>query len=162
MASKSWLVNASPVILLGRAGFLNILADLADVITIPSAVVNEINVKVDGKDIIDVVRDHTQFQISESIDVPNELLVWDLGAGETQVIALALKQQYERVVLDDLRARRCAKAMGLAVIGTLGLVARAKRLGYIEKAEPLIRQLCQTGLYASEDLVNWILKEVNE
>ncbi len=162
MASKIWMVNASPLILLGKAGILDILTDLAEVVAIPSAVVNEVTVKTDGKSVIDILRNNTQFQISKSIDVPKELLVWDLGEGETQVIALALKQKCDRVVLDDLRARRCAKAVGLSVIGTLGLVARAKQLGYVEKAEPLIRQLCTYGLYASEDLVDWILKQVNE
>jgi predicted nucleic acid-binding protein len=36
------------------------------------------------------------------------------------------------VVLDDLEARRGAKAMELKVIGTLGIVARAKRAGRIQ------------------------------
>jgi len=162
MAIKSWIVNASPLILLGKAGCLHLLGNLAEMIVIPSAVVDEIGVKKDGRIVIDALRNHAQFHIVENVDVSTELLVWDLGAGETQVIALGMNRQCERVVLDDIRARRCAKAMHQSVIGTLGLVARAKRLGYIEKAEPLIRQLCQTGLYASEDLVNWVLREVNE
>ena len=96
------------------------------------------------------------------IDVPTEILAWDVGAGETQVIALGLKHNTERVVLDDLEARRCAKAVGQPVIGTLGLIARAKRLGHIKKAKPVIEQLCRTGLYASDDLISWILKEIKE
>jgi predicted nucleic acid-binding protein len=162
MVHKCWIVNASPLILLGKAGYLHLLSNLAEVIKIPSAVVKEIGAKADGKVILDVLENHAQFLIVKDIDVPAEILAWDLGAGETQVIALGLKHNAERVVLDDLAARRCAKAVGQPVIGTLGSIARAKRLGHMEKAEPVIRQLCQTGLYASEDLIFWILKEIKE
>jgi predicted nucleic acid-binding protein len=64
--------------------------------------------------------------------VPPEILAWDLGAGETQVITNARRHGADRVVLDDLEARRGAKAMELKVIGTLGIVARAKRAGRIQ------------------------------
>ncbi len=94
--------------------------------------------------------------------MPFELLAWDLGAGETQVIALAMRQKAERVVIDDREARRCAKAMDLTIIGTLGLVARAKRMGIIDRAAPIIERLCQVGLYVSEDIVAMVLQEVGE
>jgi predicted nucleic acid-binding protein len=68
----------------------------------------------------------------------------------------------DRVVIDDLEARRCAKAMGLAIIGTLGIVGRAKVSGLIDRAEPLIRRLRETGLYASDDIVQKLLGEVGE
>jgi predicted nucleic acid-binding protein len=77
-----------------------------------------------------------------------EILSWDLGAGETQVITNAQSHGAERVVIDDLEARRCAKAMGLKVIGTLGIVGRAKAMGLIDQAEPVVRRLRETGLYA--------------
>jgi predicted nucleic acid-binding protein len=67
-----------------------------------------------------------------------------------------------RVVIDDLEARRCANAMGLTVIGTLGIVGRAKVRGLIDRAEPVIRRLRETGLYVSDDLVRKLLLEVGE
>ena len=90
------------------------------------------------------------------------MLAWDLGVGETQVIANAHRHGADRVVVDDLEARRCAAAMGLRVIGTLGVVARAKRMGQIGLAAPVIEQLRKTGLYVSEELVARILREVGE
>jgi predicted nucleic acid-binding protein len=65
-------------------------------------------------------------------------------------------------VIDDLEARRCAKAMGLAVIGTLGIVDRAKVAGLIERAGPVIQRLRETGLYASDEIVRRLLREVGE
>ena len=91
-----------------------------------------------------------------------EIISWDLGAGETQVIVNARLQGADRVVIDDLEARRCAQAMGLKTIGTLGLVGRAKALGLIDRAAPVVRRLRASGLYASDDLIQRLLREVGE
>lgn len=91
-----------------------------------------------------------------------DILSWDLGAGETQVIAHALAHNAGRVVIDDLEARRCAKAMGLEIIGTLGIIGRAKVMGLIDLAEPVVRRLRETGLYVSDELVQRLLREVGE
>jgi predicted nucleic acid-binding protein len=66
------------------------------------------------------------------------------------------------VILDDREARRCASVMNLKIIGTLGIVARAKRLGRIDAAVPVIEHLRRTGLYVAEALVQQILREVGE
>ncbi len=87
---------------------------------------------------------------------PANILSWDLGAGETQVISHAVADTSERVVIDDL------EAMGLAVIGTLGIVGRAKVAGLIERAGPVIQRLRETGLYASDEIVRRLLREVGE
>jgi predicted nucleic acid-binding protein len=90
------------------------------------------------------------------------ILSWDLGPGETQVITQAIMNGADRVVIDDLEGRRCAKAMGLAIIGTLGIVGRAKAAGLIERAAPVIQRLQETGLYVSDDIVQRLLREVGE
>jgi predicted nucleic acid-binding protein len=51
--------------------------------------------------------------------VAAEVAGWDLGSGETQVLALALSRGGPEVVLDDRQARRCARSLGLATTGTL-------------------------------------------
>ena len=75
-------------------------------------------------------------------------MAWDLGVGETQVLVYGKRYSADRVVLDDLEGRRCAKVLGVATIGTLGLVARAKKIGILNQAGPVIERLCQHGLYA--------------
>ena len=66
------------------------------------------------------------------------------------------------MVLDDLEARRCAKAMGLRVVGTLGVVGRAKAMGRIAQAAPVIEHRSTTGLYVSDALVQHLLREIGE
>ena len=52
--------------------------------------------------------------------------------------------------------------MGLMVIGALGVVGRAKAMGRIAEAAPVIEHLRRTGLYVSDALVQHILREDGE
>ena len=162
MAHRQWVVNASPLILLGKTDQLGLLGALADQIAIPKAVVEEVGAKPDGSATIEAIANAPAFVMVENEVATPDILSWDLGAGETQVIAHALAHNAERVVIDDLEARRCAKAMGLNIIGTLGIVGRAKAMGLIDLAEPVLRRLRETGLYVSDELVQRLLREVGE
>ncbi|HEY4563726.1 MAG TPA: DUF3368 domain-containing protein [Thermoanaerobaculia bacterium] len=68
-------------------------------------------------------------------------LVSDLGAGEREVLALALEADQPLVVLDDALARRVARRLDLALTGTLGLLLKAKQAGRIARLEPLLDRL---------------------
>ena len=162
MAPKSWIVNASPLILFGKTDNRDLLGALTDFVVVPRAVVNEVGAKPDGDPIIQVLAGNPSYSIVDDEAVSPEILSWDLGAGETQVIANAQRHGSDRVVIDDMEARRCARAMGLKVIGTLGVVGRAKYTGQVDRAAPVIQRLRETGLYVSEDLVQRILREVGE
>ncbi len=162
MAISRWVVDASPLILLGKTGHLDLLATLADALIVPRSVAREVGAKPDGARLLETLAKNARYAVVSDETVPPEILAWDLGPGESQVIANARRHGADRVVLDDLEARRCAKAMGLKVIGTLGIVARAKRAGRIESAAPIIGRLRETGLYASDELVAQLLSEVGE
>ena len=162
MASKRWIANASPLILLGKTDNLDLLGALADVVAVPQAVVNEIGAKSDGTPILQLLNRNPPFSIVNDEVVSPEILSWDLGAGETQVIANAQRYGADRVVIDDMEARRCARSMGLQVIGTLGVLGRAKSAGQIQRAAPVIERLRENGMYVSKELVQIFLKEVGE
>ncbi len=162
MDSRAWVVNASPLILLGKSGCLDMLAQISGKVIVPIAVKNEIAVGEGGRQIIASLENDSRFVFSENEDVQSMFWPWDLGDGETQVLVQFLKYKAERAVLDDMEARRCAKAVGIPCIGTLGLVARAKRHNLIISARPIFDELLQHGLYASPALVSWILEQVGE
>jgi predicted nucleic acid-binding protein len=79
-----------------------------------------------------------------------------LGAGESEVIALGveLSQGGEQVemVLDDLQARRIALSYGLRIVGTVGLLIRAKQSGYIESVRAILQQMQASGFRCSPEL----------
>lgn len=162
MGTEAWVVNASPLILLWKADVLNLLWEQTDRVLVPQAVMAEICAKKEGTRIFTECREKTKVSFVQDEAAPPRLLAWDLGKGETQVMVHAQLEGAKRAVLDDLEARRCAKAEGVSVIGTLGLVGRAKRLGLIEHARPIMECLCTVGMYVSPALMEWMLKELGE
>jgi predicted nucleic acid-binding protein len=65
-------------------------------------------------------------------------------------------------VIDDRDARRCAKALSIPHIGTLGLVLLAKRLGLIAAARPVAERLRLSGMYLSDQVLDDALARVGE
>ncbi len=84
----------------------------------------------------------------------------ELDAGELESLALWKNYPYATIVCDDLAARETAKAMGAAVIGTLGLVVKAVKQGRInlEPAISLIQSIPETTtLHVSADLLEHVV-----
>ena len=162
MALSRWVVNASPLILLGKVEQIPLLGALAGELAVPRAVIREVSAKPDGERTVQTLAALKSAVIVDDEAPPAKILSWDLGVGETQVISHAVVHSADPVVIDDLEARRCAKAMGLGIIGTLGIVGRAKAAGLIEQAGPVVQRLRETGLYASDEIVQRLLREVGE
>jgi predicted nucleic acid-binding protein len=162
MASSRWVVNASPLILLGKVGQTPLLVALVDTVVVPKAVMREVSAKPDGARTVEALTALKSVTFADDELPPANILSWDLEPGETQVITQAVRHGANRIVIDDLEARRCAMAMGLSMIGTLGIIGRAKAVGLIDEAGPIIQRLRDTGLYASDDIVQRLLREVGE
>src|SRR6056297_3467365 len=67
-----------------------------------------------------------------------------LDKGEASVIALAIENKNATSILDDLRARKYAKRLGINVTGTLGVINKAKEKGIIKNIKPIIELLSKT------------------
>ncbi|HYU36125.1 MAG TPA: DUF3368 domain-containing protein [Thermoanaerobaculia bacterium] len=160
--SRVWVVNASPLILLGKIGHVALLSELSDELIVPAVVAREVEAKPEGKRVVSEVASLPAVRFATEIATSSELAVWNLGQGESQVLALAGVSPHSRAVLDDLEARRCAQSLGLPLIGTLGVVMRAKRQGVIEMARPVIEHLRRVGLYASDSLIERALAHLGE
>jgi predicted nucleic acid-binding protein len=89
-------------------------------------------------------------------------LAWDLGAGESAVLALALANSGTRAIIDDLQGRRCAEALGIPLRGTVGLILRARRSGVIASARDALNAVRGAGLFLSDRICVEVLKEVGE
>jgi len=160
--SRRWVANASPLILLGKIGQLALLTQLADELVIPEVVLREVSAKPDGEEAIDELVGTSGVRIELDRSVSKVIEAWDLGLGESQVLAVSEGDLSSRAVLDDLEARRCAASIDVPVIGTLGVVLRAKRKGVVPAARPLLERLRHEGLYVSTDLLERALKHVGE
>ncbi|MGQ9573578.1 MAG: DUF3368 domain-containing protein [Dehalococcoidia bacterium] len=82
-----------------------------------------------------------------------------LGRGEAEVISLAHDSGADVVVVDDRAARRVASAAGLHVIGTVGVLVAARRIGTIPAVVPLLEELRAQGFRLSDDVLDAIRKD---
>jgi len=91
-----------------------------------------------------------------------KILEMDLDRGEASAIALSLNMDNSILIIDDLKGRKVAEALGLRFSGTFGLILHAKRKGIIDSVKPLIQKIKSTNFRFNESLINWILKESDE
>ncbi|MGH9856118.1 MAG: DUF3368 domain-containing protein, partial [Blastocatellia bacterium] len=87
---------------------------------------------------------------------------WDLGAGESEVLTFALSNPEYLAVIDDTAARRCAKALNISVVGTVGIFVIAKRRNLITKAMPHIETLRDAGLWLADKLIEDLKQQLGE
>jgi len=159
--SRTLVVDAAPLILLARIRRLELLRVLGLPVCVPHAVLTEIDAgnTVDGA--ADTLRAVPWLTIVEDLVPPDRLQRWGLGAGEVQVIAQCM-QVGSWPVLDDRAARRCAEAFGVRTVGTVGLVARARRRGLVPAARHILEALLTEGMRLSEGLLDEVLGELGE
>lgn len=132
-------------------------------ITIPAAVQYEVikrNPQSPGATILESAAWLTTVPVNNYVAV--ELLQERLDRGESETIILAIELQADAVLMDEARGRRIAEMRGLALTGTLGTLALAKRHGLIERIEPLLKDLYTSGFRMREDLYRHVLKLAGE
>jgi predicted nucleic acid-binding protein len=155
-------INASPLILLTKAGLLDFLQLLSQEVVVPAAVAMEIQ-QYGARDVTSQALAQTNWLVVvETPPVPELIQSWDLGPGESAVLTWGYVHPNTEVIVDDLAARRCAVALGVPVRGTLGLVLTAKQRGTIAAARPILEQLRDSGMYLSERVMNQALALVGE
>lgn len=160
--TERWVINASPLILLGKAGQLDWLPLLGEVV-IPESVAAEIVAGPDHDPARQWIEQGAgQDLIHQDAQVSNTLLAWDLGAGETAVIAWAVQYPGVEAVLDDGAARACAGVSGITFRGTLSLVALAKRRGFIPAVRPVFDRLRTAGLFVTPALIEQVAQAAGE
>ena len=158
-----FILNASPIILLGKADLLRTVGPLVEHWIVPEGVAAEVETKRPiGPHLADL--GHSSNVTKESIRRIHPLVAaWDLGTGESEVLSLAMERGSQaKAVLDDLQARKCAKLLNLGLIGSVGLVVMAKRVGIIKDVKPQINRLIEVGLRIDPDLLRVVYQKIGE
>jgi len=159
--SDVWVINASPIVALAKVNRLHLLQDLCKELLVPQAVVAEILAGPPSDPARLAVQRGWGTMVAAKHIAP-DLLEWGLGAGETSVLAVAMERQPATAVLDDAAARTCAKNLGLEVIGTLGVVVRAKKIAVISSAADVLKALQSAGLWLDDNMVRSVLEGIAE
>ena len=156
------MINASPLICLGKLGHLDWLDHLTAEFVIPSGVADEIR---GGPP------DDAAHQWLETVGVSHvqpidqvdaEIAAWDLGAGESAVLTWARRHPDFTAILDDRAARRCADVFDIGVCGTVGILMRARNAKLISDLTMVLDAAEKAGLYLSPAVRREALRLVGE
>ena len=160
--NENWALNASPIILLGKADLLKTVSPLAKVWIIPEGVIREVEAKRPIEPYLSEISYSSEVVQENASKIHSSIAAWDLGQGESEVLTLGLVKPKTGVVLDDLQARKCATLFDIPLIGSLGLIVLAKRKGLLNMAKPAIEQLISVGLYIDSAMLTRILIRIGE
>ena len=149
---KAVISDASCFILLKKIDQLDLLRKIyGSVVTTPT-VMSE--VRFEMPDWV-VVRKPANTDLEERLRMV-------VDRGEASAMVLALETDDSTLILDDLRARREARALGIEVTGTLGVILKGKRDGCIAAVDPLIQAIRKTNFRLSKEVEEEVLRLAGE
>ncbi len=161
MKSDKLVVNASPIISLAKIGCADFLSRLFDQLIIPQGVFEEITSHKYHDPAIEWLKAQNQ-TIIKSIEVPAIISEWNLGKGESQVIAFAFQNKEFIAAIDDKAAKKCAEVFNISISGTIAIIIKAKQMGLTPKAELLLLALRLNGFRISDDIIETALRIAGE
>ena len=155
------IADSTPLINFAAIHRPDVLEQLFERIVIPEAVETELLKK--GKrypraeelkraDFIDVIR-------IKDVALCNSLKI-DPDHGEAEVITLALEQDAELLLLDEIAGRMIAKFHNIPFTGSIGCLVETKRTGIIPKIKPLLDATrLEARFWVSEKLYRCVLSD---
>jgi predicted nucleic acid-binding protein len=159
------IVNTSPLILLARIGGLEFLREPADSdVIVPEVVFQEILAGEKFDSNVATIR-HVSTIWLRVVPNPEPAHGFDpdrLDAGESAVLSLAIENPGAIVILDDRAARTEAILRNIPLLGTAGVLLRAKEQGRLESVRPTLDAVRQAGLYLTDRLYRTVLRLAGE
>ena len=157
--------DTTPLISLMKIESLNILEKMYKEIIIPKAVYDELIINMDYQSEIDIIQNCRFLQtkiVKENLSVSLLQKQLKLDLGESEAIVLANNIDADLIIIDERKARRIAKDIGLNVTGTLGILVEAKQRGLVKELKPLLDKLIKNDIRIGKKLYQDILELVNE
>ncbi len=152
------IADTSPVLHLARIGRLELIPAVVGNVIAPRTVWDELVHPGTRADVLHAVQSASWLELAADPEIH------DLkpAPGETAAILLAEAMSADALLIDERRGRAVASSRGIAVIGTLGIVAGARRRGLIESAGPVIAELRVDGFWLADAVVTALLRELGE
>jgi predicted nucleic acid-binding protein len=115
---------------------------------------------VGGKDAfgLDVFKQASWLEIRHSPVVLPPYLQNSLDRGEASVIQTALQEGIELVCIDEVVGRRIARLSKLSITGSIGILLKAKSMGYPISIPEALSQMRARGIWLSESVVRFALE----
>lgn len=156
------IADTSPLQYLFQLELLDILPTLYGQVLVPEAVFREVAAGRARGVALPVLESLPWIGFRRVSSAPVLPLVPDLGAGEREVLALAVELADPLVLLDDALARRFARRLEIPMTGTVGLLLKAKQIGRIERVGPFLDRLDELNFRLDEATRISVLKLAGE
>lgn len=153
--------NTTPIISLLKIDKLEVLKDLYGEVFVPHEVFNEIEA---GKN-KEYYTDLSKIDWIKVVKIKDEKSLsyfLDLDKGEAETIILATELGADLTILDETLGRYHAKHAKLKITGTLGILLKAKKSGYITELKSLLDELKEKGIWLNKSLIDKMLILANE
>ncbi|MEE8583572.1 MAG: DUF3368 domain-containing protein [Acidobacteriota bacterium] len=152
--------DASVLLALANCRSLQLLESLFEEIRVPGAVFDEL--AVPGKPMADSVSRFLDGKVTRL--EPGELVeeLSGLGGGEREAMALYWQLRADLLLVDDKRARKAARANGIRISGSLGVLLLAKERGLLKSVRPLLEELQASEIYVDGRLIRKALQLAGE
>ncbi len=133
--------DTSPIQYLYQINLLDLLPTLFQRVTIPQAVRDELDKGRSHKIKLPDISFLSWIETRQVIATPQIVFPIELGLGEREVLTLGVQTSNSLALLDDALARQHAQILNLSFTGTLGVLLKAKREGYLNALEPVLNLL---------------------
>jgi len=155
--------NTGPLIALAEVDGLTLLKDLFEEILIPPAVHRELLAKTgpESHSLDDALSEYVHVTPTPEPAPEIEVVTQDLGPGEQQAIVLA-HSLGALLLMDERLGRAAARRLGVRVTGVVGVLVRAKEVGFIPKVRPVLEEIRQEGYWLSDTLLDAAAKLARE
>ncbi len=158
------VADTSPLIAIAIMELFPVLDELFEKVYVPHAVVQECLqdlTKEKSKDIKKALKHN--FIIEKAVRNTEYCLLLGeiLDSGEAEAICLA-KELGAIALIDEKAGRKVARRESIACIGSLHILIKAKQLGQIKSATPLLNRLVEHGYYLDSSLIELVLDVCSE
>ena len=150
------VADSSALIAVATCDGLNWLDHLFTKVQVPQTVYAEATAK--GKPQASALKNYLAGKVID-VDLSEFVIVTTkLGKGELEAMALYKHQHADRLLIDDLQARKAASYNGIKVIGSVGILLLAKENGLIPSIRPYLDAIQHSCIYINQGLINEALK----
>lgn len=158
------VADSGPLIALARLELLRETRSCFDALWVPDMVYSEVTRKNELADAV-ILKNAAAagiFNIVPDIqETPNAVSPFGLDPGEAMAIALALRE-HAVILIDERKGRAASHALGLSVIGTLGMLALLRKRGLLAGLSAPIGKLVDSGYYLPDALIRQLLRRFGE
>jgi len=165
------VVDSSPLIYLAKVGKLSLLKELYGSLKLPKSVYNEVVEVGERKGFEDAIKIKQEIGRFLFVHEPERATLdevvkllkksgFRLGRGEIECVALCLDVKDRIFLSDDEDAKKFAKVYGIDGRGTIYILLKSFKEGYMSKGECIetFERIVENGLWVNAEVVSLFYK----